>query len=155
MLKKYLNILLSLDIATVIYMPIILLLIEYHHIPQPIYNIWRYSFSFIFFWGGGIIWLWSSYLIKNQAKGMFNPLGKTLNLVRTGIYKYTRNPMVIGICAILLGEALYFDALYLFIWLAIVVVGALILVPKIEEPQLLERFGQRYMEYRADVRRWF
>lgn len=155
MLKKYLNILLSLDIAMVIYMPIVLLLIEYHHIPQPIYNIWRYSFSFIFFWSGVILWLWSTYIIRNQAKGTFNPLGKTKKLVRSGLYKYMRNPMVIGIWAIILGEALYFNAIYLYIWDAIVIIASLILIPKIEEPQLLERFGQEYMEYRADVRRWF
>lgn len=152
--KKILRMFFSIPAALMIYVPIILLLIEYGHIPLPEYEWMRYTAAFILFWGGWAVWGWASYELSTKGKGTPLPAEPTEVLVRSGPYKYVRNPMVLSTIAVLFGEALYFDALYLYMWIAAVVIFYAVYIPRYEEPRLLEKFGQRYMEYRADVDRY-
>lgn len=152
---KKLRIIFAIPLIIMIYMPIILLLAEYFHIPYPSYNLWRYTVAFILFYGGIAMWIWCSRLLKIKGEGTAMPTDPTQQLVRVGPYKHIRNPMALSVWAILLGEALYFNSLYLYIWTVLIVLLFLIFIPKYEEPNLLKKFGQRYMEYRAEVPRWF
>lgn len=152
--KKILQRLFSIPAALMFYVPIILLFIEYGHIPFPEYEWMRYTAAFIFFWGGWAVWGWASYALRVKGRGTPLPVEPTEVLVTTGPYKYVRNPMVLATIAVLFGEALYFNAAGLYIWIAAVVVFYAIYIPRYEEPRLLEKFGQRYMEYRADVDRY-
>jgi len=74
-------------------------------------------------------------------------------LVTTGIYAYTRNPMYLGHNIFLLGLALSLQS-----WLAaiIVVANAIWFHYRVlgDEKRLVEQFGQPYIDYRARVKRW-
>lgn len=155
MSKKFLHIVFAMPLIIMLYIPIILLFIEYLRIPYPVYNLFRFSTAFILFYSGIALWIWCYHILKVEGEGTAMPANPTQQLVRIGPYKYVRNPMVISVWAILLGEALYFNSLYLYIWTGLIFVASLIVIPKYEEPYLLKKFGQRYMEYRAEVRRWF
>ena len=76
---------------------------------------------------------------------------KTKNLVVSGPYKYTRNPMLFGTLLIYLALALFMNSIT-----AVVLVGAiftfmLTVVVKMEEKRLLKDFGKQYEEYRKKV----
>lgn len=92
---------------------------------------------------------------KNQTT--VSPLSpdKTSSLVTGGIYRFTRNPMYLGLAIILTGVAIWFGNY-----------GALVIVPCFvwyvtkyqivpEEEALLEKFGVEYADYCATTSRWF
>jgi len=75
-------------------------------------------------------------------------------LVAAGPYRYTRNPMYLGMTLVGLAVALAFASLataVLTILAAFIVDRAVI---RREEAYLSRRFGQAYHDYRRTVRRW-
>jgi protein-S-isoprenylcysteine O-methyltransferase Ste14 len=74
--------------------------------------------------------------------------------VVTGFYRYVRNPMYVGVLAIILGQALLFaDAGPL--WLsAILWIAFHLFVIGYEEPALSHTFGDNYARFRDSVPRW-
>lgn len=75
-------------------------------------------------------------------------------LVVQGIYRFTRNPMYLGMALAHLGLALALDSLgALLAWpVAIVLIDRLVIAR--EERHLAARFGPAFEEYRTRVRRW-
>lgn len=89
-----------------------------------------------------------------QGLGTPAPILPTKHLVVTGLYRYVRNPMYVGVTATILGQALLFGNIQLleyglFVWLAfhLFVLGY-------EEPTLRSSFGEEYREFCANVPRW-
>ncbi len=76
---------------------------------------------------------------------------KTQNLVVTGPYKYTRNPMLFGACAFYYGVAVYLNSLIAVAIVTLFTTFMLIFVKLTEEPRLLRDFGSDYEEYRRRV----
>jgi len=75
----------------------------------------------------------------------------TQNLVTTGPYAYTRNPMIFGLFFLLLGIALFANSVAGIILLPIGGLIAAAYIRRFEEPGLAERFGDGYAEYRRRV----
>lgn len=76
------------------------------------------------------------------------------SLQTSGIYAITRNPMYIGLALVYLGVACFIGNwwnIILFPFLLLIVQEYII---KREEKYLLRRFGQDYVEYKKQVRRW-
>jgi protein-S-isoprenylcysteine O-methyltransferase Ste14 len=82
------------------------------------------------------------------------PFEKSTALVTGGFYRFTRNPMYLGLIALLIGAALLFGS-----------VGSLIPIPffvliiefgfiRGEERFLQHIFGDEYLSYKGKVRRW-
>jgi protein-S-isoprenylcysteine O-methyltransferase Ste14 len=75
-------------------------------------------------------------------------------LVTSGPYRFTRNPMYLGMACLYTGLALAFG----WLWSLVLLPVALILVDRLvvarEERYLQRRFGAAYGEYRTQVRRW-
>jgi len=74
--------------------------------------------------------------------------------VAEGPYRYLRNPMILGMYFILLGEAVLFWSLSLFFWVVIFFIANAVYIPLVEEKALLRRFGNDYSVYMKNVRRW-
>lgn len=91
-----------------------------------------------------------------RARTTFNPMHpeRTQTLVTTGTYRYTRNPMYVGMLVILLGWGIYlgnlstFALLPVFVW----VLTHQQIIP--EEQALTQHFGQAYLDYQQRVPRW-
>ena len=89
-----------------------------------------------------------------KGQGIPAPIDHPKELVVTGLYRYVRNPMYLGVLAILIGEVLTMGSrallVYAAVWLLVVHIVTLVY----EEPNLRARFGESYEQYCAHVRRW-
>lgn len=75
-------------------------------------------------------------------------------LVTDGLFKFSRNPIYLGMIIALFGEAIFLGSIITFI----IPVLFIILISRInipfEEENLEKKFGKRYLEYKKKVRRW-
>lgn len=98
--------------------------------------------------------VWSIVVFKTIGRGTPNPKVPPKELVISGPYKYSRNPMAFGGFVFLLGEAGVYQSPSL-VGLAILYAVILYLnVVYIEEPVLRKRFGQSYERYCETVPRF-
>jgi protein-S-isoprenylcysteine O-methyltransferase Ste14 len=96
------------------------------------------------------------FLAFRKARTTINPLKpqKTSALVTSGIYRFSRNPMYVGLVCFLLAWAAFLAALWplagpiLFVFY----VNRFQIEP--EERLLAQRFGDDFKTYKARVRRW-
>ena len=102
---------------------------------------------------GVTIAAWSVGLFRREHTS-FVPIKPTTTLVIYGPYRFTRNPMYLGLVCVYLGIALWFG----IFWALILLPAVMALIRRyviIREEQYLERkFGGEYLKYKADVRRW-
>lgn len=82
------------------------------------------------------------------------PDGDPEVLLTQGPYKYSRNPIYISMTIILIGSAILYNSLSVFI----IPILFMIMVKKIwidyEESKLKKIFGQEYLNYQKKVGRW-
>ena len=88
-----------------------------------------------------------------DGRGTPAPVAPTERLVVTGAYRYVRNPMYLGVAALIVGQGLLLGHAVLLAYAAIFVVVT-VFVRSYEEPTLARSFGEQYEIYRASVPRW-
>lgn len=97
-----------------------------------------------------------SLLLFFRAHTSVNPLypEKATHLVTTGSYRYSRNPMYLGLVMLLLAWGIFLGSLsvFLFVPLFIFILTWMQVIP--EEKILADKFGQPYLDYKVKVRRW-
>jgi len=103
---------------------------------------------------GGAILLWSFWNFLNEGRGTPAPIDPPKELVATGFYRYVRNPMYVGILAMILGHFLWFGYWNLLIYAIVVFVAFHTFVSYYEEPTLKRKFGTAYEDYQKKVPRW-
>ncbi len=73
-------------------------------------------------------------------------------LVTGGLYRYTRNPMLLGYGLFMMGVGLLYGSFTTAFILSTLLVAAVSLwIKKKEEPELVKRFGQEYISYRDNT----
>jgi protein-S-isoprenylcysteine O-methyltransferase Ste14 len=78
----------------------------------------------------------------------------TTTIVRTGPYRYSRNPIYLSFSLLQLGVAFWVNSLWLFVTLMpAVALMSFVVIPR-EEHYLESRFPSDYLPYKASVRRW-
>jgi protein-S-isoprenylcysteine O-methyltransferase Ste14 len=78
----------------------------------------------------------------------------TTTIVRTGPYRFSRNPIYLAFSLLQLGLSLWVNSLALLITLIpAVALMQLVVIPR-EERYLEARFPSEYLPYKASVRRW-
>lgn len=96
------------------------------------------------------------------AAGLFKRAGTSLppwqpttSLVLQGPYRWTRNPMYLGMSLTYVGLAIAFDSLVALVLLAAIVLPIMQTHVIAREESYLERkFGEEYLAYKRRVRRW-
>ena len=104
--------------------------------------------------GFGFLLAFNSISRFIKAKTGVVPFSKSTALITEGFYKYTRNPMYVGMNSFLLGLLIILNNPINFIYLVIFffIVRNLFVIK--EEVQMLETFGEEYLAYKNKVRRW-
>lgn len=102
---------------------------------------------------GFFIMMWGWSLFKNQGTAIC-PTAVNTYLVTTGIYRYTRNPMYLGVIIVLLGIAIYVGSIPFYLISVIYFIIINHVFCPYEEKKLVTTFGNDYLEYKNRVRRW-
>jgi protein-S-isoprenylcysteine O-methyltransferase Ste14 len=106
---------------------------------------------------GLIYGIWSLIIQNTIGKGGPVEIGnieispKTENLVVSGPYKNTRNPMLFGAFSMYLAFAIFINSIASLVIVCAIFVFMLTVVVKMEEKRLLRDFGNQYEEYRKKV----
>jgi protein-S-isoprenylcysteine O-methyltransferase Ste14 len=133
-----------------------LALMAFFHFVIPLGQIfvapYRYA-GLVLIAGGLALGLWAALHFR-RAHTAIQPFHPSSALVTGGPYRFTRNPMYLGLAGMLLGTAVFLGSLMPF--LVIPAFAALITERFIlnEELMMASTFGQAYLDYKAKVRRW-
>jgi protein-S-isoprenylcysteine O-methyltransferase Ste14 len=97
---------------------------------------------------------WTISLFRRLGRGTLAPWDPPTRLVIAGPYAHVRNPMISGVFAVLLGEALIFGSPLMAAWFVLFAGNNLVWVRLWEERDLTRRFGDEYRDYARHVPRW-
>ncbi|HLG56341.1 MAG TPA: alpha/beta fold hydrolase [Vicinamibacterales bacterium] len=100
-----------------------------------------------------LIWCVRDFLVT--GKGTLAPWDPPRRLVSAGPYRWSRNPMYVGVALILLGWSIAFGSWSLLLYALIVAIAFHLRVVLGEEPWLARTHGRAWTEYVARVPRWF
>jgi protein-S-isoprenylcysteine O-methyltransferase Ste14 len=89
-----------------------------------------------------------------QGRGTPAPFAPPERFVARGSFRATRNPMYVGVLALIVGQALLLGREVLLLWAAATALLFHAFVVLHEEPELRKRFGENYEAYCARVGRW-
>jgi protein-S-isoprenylcysteine O-methyltransferase Ste14 len=103
---------------------------------------------------GAAIYLRCLWEFGARGRGIPSPVDHPKELVVTGLYRYVRNPMYVGVFVMLVGEVVLYRswgwlvfALGWFVFINVMIVFY-------EEPHLRRKFGDSYVRYTNAVGRW-
>jgi protein-S-isoprenylcysteine O-methyltransferase Ste14 len=106
---------------------------------------------------GAVGWLaldGAAMLFFSRARTTMMPTRPSSALVTTGPYRFTRNPIYIGMFLGLIGLAVAFDSLWVIVLLVPFYLVIRYGVVAREEAYLERKFGDVYLAYKARVSRW-
>jgi protein-S-isoprenylcysteine O-methyltransferase Ste14 len=139
-----------------VYLLITLVVMAALHLGAPIMRIFAPPYSY-----GGAVLLILGIAVSGISAGAFAkagtpvvPFERSTVLVVGGFYRYTRNPMYLGMVTALLGVAMLFGTLSAFLPIPIFVWIIQKHFIEGEERFLEEIFGEQYLAYKGKVRRW-
>ncbi len=147
------------DAPAVIMLPPTLVLL---HVMAGITLDWAIPVNFGHAWGWpGLVLLGASFALTAWSKKLFRKSGTNvppnqpaLAIVKDGPYRFTRNPMYLSFMMGFIGLSFLADAPMMLL-LAVplfFILDRRVIVP--EEEYLTAKFGETYLDYKKQVRRW-
>ena len=127
----------------------------YWRIAPPFFGFYPFRILGVLMVVAGIVMLLDCYVhFALRGLGTPAPVAPPPKLVVSGPYRYVRNPMYVAIVAAVWGQGLFFGSWQvmrygLYLW-----VGFFAFVVFWEERALSRKFGQRYLDFCAQVPRW-
>jgi protein-S-isoprenylcysteine O-methyltransferase Ste14 len=103
---------------------------------------------------GTCLLLWCVREFYVTGRGTLAPWDPPRHLVTTGPYRYSRNPMYIGVVTILVGWYALWALSALLIYTLCFAIGFHVRVLLFEEPWAARQFGVDWVAYRDRVPRW-
>lgn len=94
------------------------------------------------------------FLAFRRVKTHIEPWKPTSHIITTGIFAYSRNPIYLVFCLINIGFALMVSSVWLLISVFPSAYFVYLIAIKKEEIYLAEKFGEEYLDYKRQVRRW-
>jgi protein-S-isoprenylcysteine O-methyltransferase Ste14 len=103
---------------------------------------------------GGAFFAASLFYFWTRGRGTLAPWDPPAKFVVEGPYRIVRNPMITGVILVLFGEACVLRSQPLALWGGLFLLINVIYIPVLEEPMLVARFGEPYVEYCRTVGRF-
>ena len=104
---------------------------------------------------GAAILLWCVRDFYVSGKGTLAPWDPPKHLVTVGLYRFTRNPMYVGVLLLLCGWSVLAGSPLLAGYTVFLAIAFHLRVVLYEEPRLKTQFGSEWPNYAATVPRWF
>ena len=102
---------------------------------------------------GLVLIFWGIATFRAHRTAVF-PNQPAARIVRSGPYRFTRNPMYTGMTGLYVGLTLLLNDAWPLLFLPVVLLLLVRLVITREERYLSTAFASEYAEYRRQVRRW-
>lgn len=104
-------------------------------------------------WASGALSLWAAGVMKASGTNL-RPDRPALKIVRSGPYRFTRNPMYLSLCLLQLALGFLLNG-----WIPVLFAFPLALIFHFavilrEERYLESKFGEEYLSFKRQVRRW-
>jgi protein-S-isoprenylcysteine O-methyltransferase Ste14 len=96
----------------------------------------------------------AAFIEFRRARTTLDPHGSPSQLVTSGIYRFTRNPIYLGFLLMVIGLPLNSGLYWGLILAPLYVLTMHRLIIRHEEAFLEKKFGKSYTGYRSRVRRW-
>ena len=103
---------------------------------------------------GAVIYAWCVWDFATFGRGTPAPIDAPKKLVVRGLYRYTRNPMYVGVLTVILGWAALFGTARLVLYALLVGTCFHLFIVLYEERHLRAEFGSQYEAYCSQVSRW-
>ena len=104
----------------------------------------------------GLIIILSAIILFKKYQTTITPLNPSnaTKLITDGIYKFSRNPMYLGLLLVLVGISIILNLTggFFFILLFILYINLFQIIP--EENAMVDLFKDEFLEYEKNVRRW-
>jgi len=138
------------------YFIVLLLLSVFVHFMYPIVNIVPYPYNLIgiiLFITGILLTLRTNFILL-KIKTSIKPFETPSAFISSGPFKLSRNPIYLGMTLALFGVETVLGSLspYIFPVIFVIIINGLII--PVEEKDLENKFGEKYLEYKTKVRRW-
>ncbi len=118
-----------------------------------VHGAFRWILGAIFFVAGLLLNI-AGFVTQKRAGTDPIPFNPSTRIVTHGPYRFSRNPMYIGLALWTLGIAFLVDCA----WMLLAVPIGLVLIDRLvvtrEERYLERKFGEEYLSYKRRVRRW-
>jgi protein-S-isoprenylcysteine O-methyltransferase Ste14 len=103
----------------------------------------------------GVVGLTAAIRTVWRAQTSVDPYKATTAIVTDGLFRFSRNPIYVSDTLLYVGLSLALNA-----WWALALTPALIWIMRVgviarEEEYLERKFGDEYLRYKRQVRRWF
>ncbi len=126
------------------------------HYVSPIAQLWSFPANLagiLLIVGGGAMAIVGDRQFKRHETTI-KTFGEPSKLIMTGMYRYSRNPIYVGMIGSLLGVSVLLGSVSAFVLpIALLVSLDRYFIP-FEECKLARIFGESYRAYRQSVRRW-
>ena len=103
---------------------------------------------------GTALYAWCVWDFATFGRGTPAPVDAPSRLVVRGLYRFNRNPMYVGVLAVILGWATFYGSPVLLGYACGVWSLFYLMIILHEEPTLRRKFGADYGSYTARVPRW-
>jgi protein-S-isoprenylcysteine O-methyltransferase Ste14 len=103
---------------------------------------------------GAAIYAWCVWDFATFGGATPAPIDPPKRVVMRGLYRYTRNPMYVGVLSVILGIAALHRSIPALGYALVVATGFHLFVLLYEEPHLRSVFGAEYEDYCRRVGRW-
>jgi len=102
----------------------------------------------------GVLLGFGAFIEFQKAQTTLDPHGSTTQLVTSGIYRFSRNPIYLGLLFFVTGLPLYVGSYWGIVIAPLYIFLMNYLVIQHEEVYLEQKFGEVYTGYQSRVRRW-
>ena len=96
----------------------------------------------------------SAFRVMNRAQTAIDPAKPTTAIVSDGVFSLSRNPLYLSLTLLYISISLLFNAVWALLLLLPLLLIVHIGVIEREERYLARKFGDEYLRYKTQVRRW-
>lgn len=129
--------------------------LSHWHLQPPLLGLSAFRLAGVLLIAAGVPVILDSFArFALQGLGTPAPVLPTKHLVITGLYRYVRNPMYVGVTSTILGQGLLLGSKRILDYGFVVWLAFHLFVLAYEEPRLRSTFGGEYAEFRSNVPRW-
>jgi protein-S-isoprenylcysteine O-methyltransferase Ste14 len=104
--------------------------------------------------GAGIFLIVAGFRAMHRAHTPVDPYKPSTAIVVEGPYRFSRNPLYVSLTIVYVGIAMLINTLWVLLLLPVILFIIRRGVIDREERYLEQKFGEEYLRYKANVRRW-